>query len=110
MTNCPYRCCMSKHSGMAEQLCGELRRAFQDLAATADSELRPLGITAGDRALLEFLARESNPISMSELARKINVSRQHIQQTIQRLPNQKWILSTNDPKDQRVVLIVLSKS
>lgn len=92
-----------------ETLVWELRRLFHALAAVADRELVPLGITAGDRALLEFLAREQAPISLAALARKRRVSRQHIHQSLARLPNQAWIAKRPDPDDARSVLLQLTR-
>ena len=95
---------------LLEQFCWEIRRSFRDLASAADVELKPLGITAGDRAILEFLAREPGPISLSDLARKRSVSRQHIHQSLRRLPNPGWIEELARDGDQRQVLLRLSRS
>ena len=92
-----------------EQLIWELRRAFRELAAAADRELQVLGIQARDRAFLEFLARETEPISLSELARKHAVSRQHIHQTLRRLPHPEWVEEIPDSTDQRVLRLRLSR-
>jgi DNA-binding MarR family transcriptional regulator len=80
---------------------------WQTLAA-ADEALAPLNITASDRALIEFLAREPHAISLAELARKRSVSRQHIHQSLQRLPNPRWVAKAPDPKDARSVLLHLT--
>jgi len=92
-----------------EQLIWELRRAFRDLAATADRELQTLGIQPGDRAFLEFLARETEPVSLSGLARKYAVSRQHIHQTWRRLPHPEWVEEIPDSADRRTVRLRLSR-
>lgn len=91
-----------------ERLIWELRRAFRELAAAADRELQTLGLQAADRAFLEFLAREAEPVSLSALARKYSVSRQHIQQTMRRLAHPEWIEQVPDPADRRTVLLRLS--
>ncbi len=100
---------MRCRSGTLEQLVWELRRAFRELAETADGELDALGLQAADRALLEFLAREEAPVSLSDLARKYALSRQHIQQTLRRLPHPEWIEESADPADRRIVLLRLSR-
>lgn len=92
-----------------EQLIWELRRVFRELMAAADQELQAAGIQAGDRAFLEFLARETEPISLSDLARKYSVSRQHIHQTLRRLPNPEWVDEIPDAADGRTVLLRLSR-
>ena len=99
---------MKSRDSALEQLIGELRRAFRELAEAADQQLRPLGIHASERAFLEFLAREQEPISLSQLARKYSVSRQHIQQTLRRLPHPEWVEEIEDPGDERTVLLRLS--
>jgi len=91
-----------------EALLWETRRLFRELSAAADGALEPLGLTASDRALLEFLARESGPISLAELARKRAVSRQHIHQSLARLPNPRWIAKSPDPHDARSVVLQLT--
>jgi DNA-binding MarR family transcriptional regulator len=92
-----------------EQLIWELRRAFRELTAAADHELQLLGIEARDRAFLEFLARESEPISLSDLARKYSVSRQHIHQTLRRLPHPEWVEEIPDSADRRAIRLRLSR-
>jgi DNA-binding MarR family transcriptional regulator len=92
-----------------EHLLWELRRAFRELAVAADRELEATGIQTGDRAFLEFMAREPKPISLSDLARKYSVSRQHIHQSLQRLPNPGWVDQIPDSADGRTVLLRLSQ-
>ena len=91
-----------------EALLWETRRLFRAAAQAADEVLAPLGISAADRALLEFLAREGEPISLSALARKRSVSRQHIHQTLARLPRRDWIRRESDPADARSIRLSLS--
>jgi DNA-binding MarR family transcriptional regulator len=93
-----------------EGLFWETRRLFRALARAADEALEPLGISAGDRALIEFLAREPGPISIAELARKRSVSRQHIHQSLSRLSNPAWIERFSDPNDARSISLTLSAS
>lgn len=100
---------METRPALIESLTWELRRAFRELAAEADRILEPLGISAGDRALLEFLARELAPVALSDVARRRSVSRQHIHQSLRRLPNAAWIEELPDPGDRRIVLLRLSR-
>jgi DNA-binding MarR family transcriptional regulator len=100
---------MESRAESLEQLIWELRRAFRELAAAADRELQKIGIQAGDRAFLEFLAREAEPVSLSDLARKYSVTRQHIHQTLRRLPNPEWVDEVPDATDGRTVLLRLSR-
>jgi DNA-binding MarR family transcriptional regulator len=91
-----------------ESLIWETRRLFRVLAEAADEALKPLDITASERALIEFLARESGPISMADLARKRSVSRQHIHQSLDRLRNPGWIERQQDPDDARSAVLHLT--
>jgi DNA-binding MarR family transcriptional regulator len=100
---------MESRAESLEELIWELRRAFRELAAAADRELQKIGIQAGDRAFLEFLARETEPISLSDLARKYSVTRQHIHQTLRRLPNPEWVEKVPHVTDGRTVLLCLSR-
>ena len=100
---------MKARLGSLEQLIWELRRAFRELTTAADRELQVLRIQTRDRAFLEFLARETEPISLSDLARKHAVSRQHIHQTLRSLPHPEWVEEVVDAKDRRAVRLRLSR-
>src|SRR5262245_50611469 len=91
-----------------ERMLWETRRLFRALAQAAEQALEPLGISAAERALIEFLARESSPISIAELARKRSVSRQHVHQSLQRLANPAWVERAADPGDARSITLRLS--
>ena len=91
-----------------EELLWEVRRLFRELGQAADAVLAPLGVTAAERALLEFLAKETSPVTLSEIARKRAVSRQHIHQTLSRL-HPDWVDRSADPSDARSVALSLSR-
>lgn len=99
---------MSVSPALLERLVWELRRAFRDLAESADLELAPLGIRAADRALLEWITREKGPVSLSDLARRRSVSRQYVHQSLKRLPNPGWVEARPDPADRRSLLLSLT--
>jgi DNA-binding MarR family transcriptional regulator len=92
-----------------EELIWELRRTFRDLTAAADRELGLVGIQSASRAFLEFLTKEAEPVSLSEIARKYAVSRQHIHQTLRRLSNPEWVEEVPDAADRRTVRLRLSR-
>jgi DNA-binding MarR family transcriptional regulator len=91
-----------------EQLIWETRRLFQALSVAADEALKPLNINGSDRALIEFLIRETEPISLAALARKRSVSRQHIHQSLGRLRNPRWIEQKPAPDDARSILLSIT--
>ncbi|MFO1325641.1 MAG: MarR family transcriptional regulator [Burkholderiales bacterium] len=101
---------MTPSTARLESFCWELRRAFRELARAADNALAPLGIEAGDRALLEMLARQTEPVSISDLARRYAVSRQHVHQALARLPDPDWVERVAADGDRRRVLLRLSRS
>ncbi len=78
-----------------------------NVAAAAGTVRAPLGLQAGDRARIEFRAREEAPISLPALARRRAVSRQHIHQALSRLPDPSWVDETPDPEDGRAVRLRL---
>ena len=90
-----------------DELIWEVRRLFREAAQAADTALAPLGVTAAERALLEFLAKEESPVSLSDIARNRSVSRQHIHQTLSRL-DPRWVNRYDDPRDARSVVLSLS--
>ena len=85
----------------------ELRRLFHQLANTADELHEDLGITASQRAVLETLATEG-PASVSTIARRKQVSRQHIQALVNRLFESGLVESVDNPAHQRSPLIQLT--
>ena len=91
-----------------EEMIWQVRRLFRELQQEADRALAPLGVTAAERALLEFLAMEDAPVGLSEIARRRAVSRQHIHQSLARL-DPRWVERSNDPEDARTVVLALSR-
>lgn len=91
-----------------EEMMWEVRRLFREMGQAADFALAPLGMTAAMRALLEFLAREKVPVTISDIARKQAVSRQHVHQTLSRL-DRRWVNRSSDPHDARSVSLSLSE-
>jgi DNA-binding MarR family transcriptional regulator len=64
-----------------------IRRLFRSLSQKSDEMLRELGITAADRAVLEFLYPDA-ALSVPEIAKRYDVSRQHVQVTVNPLLEQ----------------------
>jgi DNA-binding MarR family transcriptional regulator len=100
---------MDSRTALLTTFIWELRRAFRELAVVGDRELKPMGITVRDRALLEFLAKAETPISLSALARSWSVSRQYVHQTLRGLADPNWVLEQPDPANRRYVLLSLSQ-
>ena len=77
-------------SSLQALLC-ETRRAALALAEAADENLAPMGVTSGQRALLETLAREKQPLTPLALARKQLVSLDIIDATLTQLSLRSWV-------------------
>ena len=61
-----------------------IRRLFRAMADHADAYLHDAGLTAADRAVLEFLYPDAH-LTVPAIARRYQVSRQHVQVTVNRL-------------------------
>ncbi len=85
-----------------------IRRLFRALAQKSDEMLQERGISAADRAVLEFLYPD-NALSVPEIARKYQVSRQHVQVTVNALIDKRLVESVSNPRHRRSALMQLTK-
>ncbi len=86
-----------------------VRRLFRALAERADTYLHDSGLSAADRAVMEFLYPEQR-LTVPDIARRYQVSRQHVQVTVNRLLEQGLIRSAHNPQHKRSPLLRLSGS
>jgi DNA-binding MarR family transcriptional regulator len=84
-----------------------VRRLFRAMAARADDYLADAGFSAADRAVMEFLYPEQ-ALSVPDIARKYDVSRQHVQVTVNGLVSRGLLRSIENPHHKRSRLIRLS--
>jgi len=77
-----------------------IRRLFRAMADTADQYLQDSGLTAADRAVLEFLYPDL-ALSVPEIARRYKVSRQHVQVTVNGLVEKGLLESEDNPHHKR---------
>ncbi len=84
-----------------------IRRLFRAMAETADSYLRDSGITVADRAVMEFLYPD-HALTVPDIARRYQVSRQHVQVTVNRLLEDGLLTSRDNPQHKRSPLLQLS--
>lgn len=91
----------------AYQITWLTRRLFRAMADKADSYLKPLGITAADRAVLEFLYPDKL-LTVPEIASRYNVSRQHVQATVNPLLEGGLLQQRNNPAHKRSSHILLT--
>ena len=83
-----------------KQLIWQIRRLFQRLNCEFNEIGESLGISASQRAILEFLAMQS-PQTVPQIAREKSVSRQHIQQLVNELIEKELIETIENPAHKR---------
>jgi DNA-binding MarR family transcriptional regulator len=84
-----------------------IRRLFRAMAQVADSYLGAHGLSAAHRAVLEFLYPEE-ALSVPEIASRYQVSRQHVQVTVNTLLEDGFLETRANPRHKRSPLIVLT--
>ena len=84
-----------------------IRRLFRAMGNQANERLRHLDITAADRAVLEFLHPDEK-LSVPDIAAKYDVSRQHVQVTVNRLADKGLLTREENPRHKRSPLIALT--
>ena len=84
-----------------------IRRLFRAMASRSNESLSAQNINAADRAVLEFLYAE-DALSVPEIASRYEVSRQHVQVTVNRLLEAGLVASTPNPRHRRSPLIRLT--
>lgn len=84
-----------------------IRRLFRAMADTANVYLHDAGLTAADRAILEFLHPDAE-LTVPQIARRYQVSRQHVQVTINGLLDKGLVRSTVNPQHKRSTLMQLT--
>jgi DNA-binding MarR family transcriptional regulator len=91
------------------QVIWHTRRLFQRLASTADALHADLELSAGQRALLEFLEGRE-PQTVPEIARERAVSRQHIQVLVNQLAVRGLVRTRENPRHRRSALVERTKA
>ncbi len=84
-----------------------VRRLFRAMGARADRYLRASGLTAADRAVMEFLY-PAEKLSVPAIASRYQVSRQHVQVTANELKERGLLRFEDNPQHKRSALLRLS--
>jgi DNA-binding MarR family transcriptional regulator len=84
-----------------------VRRLFRALAQKASENLGQYKLTVADRAVMEFLYPQEQ-LSVPEIAARHQVSRQHIQVTVNSLRKKGLLESRPNPRHKRSSLLQLS--
>lgn len=85
-----------------------IRRLFRAMGKQADDYLSDSGLTAADRAVMEFLFPDEK-LSVPEIATRYDVSRQHVQVTVNGLLRTGLLRTEMNPRHKRSPLIRLSE-
>ena len=78
------------------------------MARVADGYLAAHGLTAADRAVLEFLYPDA-ALAVPEIASRYQVSRQHVQVTVNTLLEDGFLESRPNPRHKRSPLIAMTR-
>lgn len=91
----------------AYQITWLVRRLFRAMGQAANAYLEELGVTAAERAVMEFLVREAR-VTVPDMARAYDVSRQHIQTSVNSLLQKGLVALEDNPGHKRSPYVVLS--
>ena len=86
----------------------EIRGAFNELASASDAVTAPLGLTAAERAVLEYLVRDG-AATIPDIARAKSVSRQHIQKLADGLVGKGHAVYRDNPAHKRSQLLEVNE-
>ena len=86
-----------------------IRRLFRAMSQQADRYLKESGLTAADRAVMEFLYPDEK-LTVPAIADRYDVSRQHVQVVANGLQEKGLLLLEPNPKHKRSSLLCLSPS
>ena len=85
-----------------------VRRLFRSMAQRSNENLAELDINATDRAVMEFLYPDLS-LSVPEIAERYDVSRQHVQVTVNRLVAKRLLTVARNPRHKRSPLVRLTR-
>jgi len=85
-----------------------IRRLFRALGQKSTQNIATFDVTVADRAVMEFLYPDKQ-FSVPEIATRYQVSRQHIQMTMNSLLAKQFVEQIKNPKHKRSSLFALSK-
>jgi len=86
-----------------------VRRLFRAMTERSNAGLLSLGVSAADRAVLEFLHPDQS-LTVPAIADKYQVSRQHVQVTVNRLMDKGLVKTAANPNHRRSPLVKLTGS
>ncbi|HEV7309010.1 MarR family winged helix-turn-helix transcriptional regulator [Ensifer sp.] len=93
---------------MARCYCALLRKATRRATSVYDDALQPVGLNLAQFSLLRHISRDE-PISMTELGRKIELERSTVSRNVKVLEGM-GLAATGSGKDQREAIVELTES
>jgi DNA-binding MarR family transcriptional regulator len=84
-----------------------IRRLFRALSQKSSENIEAFGISVADRVVMEFLYPDKR-LSVPEIAEQYNVSRQHVQVTVNSLLDSGLVVTKENPRHKRSPLIMLN--
>lgn len=91
----------------AYQITWLIRRLFRTMGQKVGEYLAELGVSAADRAVMEFLYPDQG-LSVPAIAERYQVSRQHVQVTVNSLQALGLVETQPNPRHKRSPLILLN--
>jgi DNA-binding MarR family transcriptional regulator len=79
------------------------------MGQVANQRLAVFDLTAADRAIMEFLYANAK-LSVPAIASRYQVSRQHVQLTVNRLLERRLVTTRDNPRHRRSPLVELTRS
>lgn len=98
---------VDERNQQAYQITWLIRRLFRAMASESNRDLAGTELSAADRAVMEFLYPDIE-LSVPEIARRYDVSRQHVQVTVNALVARGLLRNIENPKHKRSRLTRLS--
>jgi DNA-binding MarR family transcriptional regulator len=98
---------MPRNDSDAYRVTWLIRRLFRAMGQKSNEQLSDRGLTAADRAVLEFLFA-ADALTVPEIAARYQVSRQHIQVTVNGLVAKGLLATRKNPQHKRSVLVALT--
>lgn len=99
---------VTKYQSDDFQIVWLIRRLFRALPQKWNESLQDLGISAADRAVLEFLYPDEK-LPVPEIAERYQVSRQHVQVTVNALLEANLVTVKDNPRHKRSPLVLLTR-
>ncbi|WP_104665228.1 MarR family winged helix-turn-helix transcriptional regulator [Ensifer adhaerens] len=93
---------------MSRCYCALLRKATRRVTSVYDDALQPIGLNLAQFSLLRHIARDE-PISMTELARKIELERSTVSRNVKVLEGM-GLAAVGGGKDQREAIVGLTEN